>query len=89
VPNLTYLLEVKTMLSETVVEWTQQWKQQGMEIGMKKGEATLLGYLLATRFGALNDEARERLNNASTQQLETWATRIFDAPDLQSVFKLN
>ncbi len=67
----------------------EKGEDKGLVKGLQKGEAFLLGYLLATRFGALNDEARERLNNASTQQLETWATRIFDAPDLQSVFKSN
>jgi len=93
VPNLTDLLEVKTMLSETVIEWTQQWKQQGvqegMEIGLKIGEASILERQIATRFGALNEEVRYRLNNASTRQLETWSTRIFDAPDLESLFNVH
>jgi hypothetical protein len=29
-PEVADLLEIKTMLAESVVEWTQEWKQQGL-----------------------------------------------------------
>ena len=87
------LLEIKTMLAETVIEWTQQWKQQGLEQGLLegeikgelKGEANVLERLLTKRFGPLSDGTRARLKNATAEQLELWADRILDAPTLAAV----
>ena len=36
-PALDDLSEVRHMLSERVIEWTQQWKAEGMDEGIKKG----------------------------------------------------
>ena len=36
-PELGDLLEIKTMLAESVIEWTQDWKQQGIEEGRIQG----------------------------------------------------
>ena len=36
-PEMNDLSEVKSMLSETVVEWTKEWKQEGLEQGLKEG----------------------------------------------------
>lgn len=96
-PNLPYmgeLLEIKTMLAESVKEWTQQWLQQGMQQGMQQGEAKgkaegmhlLLERQLARRFGPLGEEAHRRLAAASIEQLEAWAERIFDAASLDALF---
>ena len=100
--ELSDLLEIKTMLAETVIEWTQQWKQQGLEQGLLegkingeingeikgrlKGEANVLERQLAKRFGPLSDDTRARLKNATAEQLELWADRILDAPTLAAIF---
>ena len=89
-PPMGDLLEVKTMLAETVIEWTQQWKQQGLQQGLlegeAKGEAKVLTRQLIKRFGPLSTEASQRLQTATAEQLELWADRILDATTLAAVF---
>ncbi|MBK1694917.1 transposase [Chromatium weissei] len=36
-PELGDLLEIKTMLAESVLDWTQEWKQQGLLQGLHEG----------------------------------------------------
>ncbi|NEX23888.1 Rpn family recombination-promoting nuclease/putative transposase, partial [Thiorhodococcus mannitoliphagus] len=36
-PAMADLLEVKTMLAESVIEWTEDWKRQGLEEGRRQG----------------------------------------------------
>ena len=36
-PEMGDLMDIKTMLAETVVEWTEQWKQEGLSQGRKEG----------------------------------------------------
>ena len=85
-PEVGDLLEVKTMLAETVMDWTQQWLQQGLEKGRQAEASLLLERQLTKRFGPLAPAVRARLTDASTQQLEDWAERILDAPNLEAVF---
>jgi flagellar biosynthesis/type III secretory pathway protein FliH len=84
------LLEIKTMLAETVIDWTKDWKQQGIEEGrvegFKNGECTLLERQMIKRFGPIDPATRERLHSASPEQLERWAERILDAQSLADVF---
>jgi flagellar biosynthesis/type III secretory pathway protein FliH len=35
--NLNELQEVKSMLAERVIEWTEEWKQQGRQKGFQRG----------------------------------------------------
>lgn len=37
IPQVADLQEVKSMLAERVVEWTEQWKQEGLEKGLQEG----------------------------------------------------
>jgi hypothetical protein len=55
--------------------------------GIQQGEALVLERLLVKRFGVLPDETRQRLAQASTEQLETWIDRLLDAPTLHAVFE--
>ncbi|MFO7641893.1 MAG: DUF4351 domain-containing protein [Candidatus Competibacteraceae bacterium] len=77
VPELNDLEEARIMLSERVVDWTQQWKQEG--------EAALLRRQLARRFGTLPAWADEHLARASIEELETWGDRVLDAATLIEV----
>ena len=50
--NLNELQEVKSLLAERVIEWTQQWEQRAQKLqakGMEKGEASLLLRLMELR----------------------------------------
>ena len=50
---------------------TEAWAE-----GEARGEARLLVKQLTTRYGALNADLRERLENATTDDIELWATRF-------------
>ena len=47
----------------------------------------MLERLLSKRFGPLSDDTRQRLTQATSDQLETWAERLLDAPTLSAVFE--
>ncbi len=80
-PELHDLEEVRTMLTEQVVDWTRQWKQAGRQ----EGEVLLLRRQLIRRFGTLPTWAEERLAQASTEQVETWGDRVLEAASLTEV----
>ena len=61
-------------------------REEGIEIGKAEGEAILLTRLLTKRFGPLSPDTAQRLQTATTEQLELWADRILDAPTLAAVF---
>ena len=48
--------------------------------------STLLTRQLNKRFGPLSIETSQRLQLATSEQLECWADRILDAPTLAAVF---
>jgi hypothetical protein len=60
--------------------------ERGLQQGKLEGEATLLLRQLTKRFGPLNEVTRNRLNNATLEQLELWAEPVLDVPMLEAVF---
>ena len=85
------LTEIQTMLAERVKDWTRSWREEGFKEGIEKGreegEASVLAKLLAQRFGPLPQWARNKLHQATGEQLEVWAERIFDAESLEQFFR--
>ncbi len=89
--------EVRAMLSDILnVELKQtrfyqdvfaEGQQEGRQEGRQEGERLLLGRMLVKRFGALPGWAQQRLQDASTLQLERWSERILDAATLAAVFE--
>jgi len=67
VPQMEDLQEVRSMLAESVMDWTRQWKQEGREEGREELRKTLLRNIEA-RFGPLSDEARLRVEAISSIQ---------------------
>ena len=65
----------------------QQGLQQGMQQGMQQGEVFILKRLLKRRFGELPIQFEQRLNEASTNELENWAEHILSANCLEDVFQ--
>jgi predicted transposase/invertase (TIGR01784 family) len=57
--------------------------------GRTEGEAIILARLLERRFGSLPELDRQRIFAADVRSIERWAERVFDAPDLQSIFDSN
>ena len=67
----------------------QQGMQQGKLEGKLEGQAALLTRLLNKRFGFLSIETSQRLQMATSEQLDLWADRILDAPSLAAVFDVH
>ncbi len=64
----------------------QRGQQEGRAEGRVEGQAELLARLLTKRFGPLSAEIQDRLNQATTDQLERWGERLLDADALDDVF---
>ena len=67
-------------------EGMQKGMQEGMQKGMQKGESAVLLRLLTRRFGPLDSATEQRLQQASSDELEQWADNILDAESLDEVF---
>jgi predicted transposase/invertase (TIGR01784 family) len=64
IPEATDLQEVKSMLAERAMDWTQQWKQEGLEEGLQKALAEVRAVLvreLERRFGPLPEKVRRQV----------------------------
>ncbi|MBI2389795.1 MAG: Rpn family recombination-promoting nuclease/putative transposase [Deltaproteobacteria bacterium] len=60
-------------------------RQEALDDGRAEGQRALLLRQLATRFGALPASAVDRVNRASSRELETWAERVLSAASLEEV----
>jgi predicted transposase YdaD len=67
-------------------EAMQEGRQEGLQKGRKQGEQTLLRKQLVRRFGPLDAETDQRLQQATTDELERWAENLLDAESLAEVF---
>ncbi len=61
--------------------------QKGIEQGMLKGESKLLTKLLTQRFGLLPAWSLQKIEQASSEELEQWGMTLLDADTLEDVFK--
>ena len=59
----------------------------GIEKGRQEGELLLLTRQITLKFGELPTWAQERLEHATTDQLEAWAERILSAESLEALLK--
>jgi predicted transposase/invertase (TIGR01784 family) len=101
IPQVTDLQEVKSMLAERVVEWTEQWKHEGLEKGLEQGRkegrieerrealqkarGVLLGEL-ERRFGPLPEEVRRRVDAIeSVEEITLLGFRAGAAPSLTAL----
>jgi hypothetical protein len=73
--------------AEGRAEGKAEGEAKGKAEGRAEGEATILVRLLERRFGAVPVAVRQRIFAADVGAIEAWAERVFDAPDLQSVFE--
>ncbi|WP_397475871.1 Rpn family recombination-promoting nuclease/putative transposase [Pusillimonas sp.] len=86
IPKFDDLLEIKDMLTEHSRSWTHQWKMEGLKEGLHEGQAAIVRNLLTHRFGPLPSSIQQRLDKASSEQLEAWALNLLDASALEEVF---
>lgn len=101
--NLNELQEVKSMLAERVIEWTEEWEQQGMQKGFERGiekgiqqgrqegrqegEASLLLRLMERRFGSVDAAIRHSLLNADAETLLRWGDKVLSAASAEEVLR--
>jgi len=93
-PELNDLEEIRIMLTERVLDWTQQWKQEGRQEGLQEGrqegrqeglrsERRMLLRLIRRRFGetaaARSTPLLERI--AQPPVLEDLFENLLDCPD--------
>ena len=61
----------------------ETWRAEGMA----KGVAKMLRIGLERRFGELPPETEARIDAATSEELEIWGARAFDAGTLDEVFE--
>jgi predicted transposase YdaD len=95
------IMEADNMLADRIEGWFEEAERKGLESGMRKGmaqgieqgmqqgmqqgESRLFRRLLERRFGPLPEWVEQRLQDASTEQLEQWAESLLDADSLEAV----
>ncbi len=83
------LQEVKSMLAESVMEWTDQWKQEGRQEGQEDALEKARGVLvrdLERRFGLLPDKVRRRVDAiASIEDLTEFVLQAGAATSLDTL----
>jgi hypothetical protein len=70
---------------EGILAGRQEGRQEGMQAGRQEGEATMLCRQLTRRFRPLSEEERARIMTATSDQLEDWGLRVFDASSIEEV----
>lgn len=75
-------------LEEGKLVGLEEGKLAGLEEGERKGRRTFLERQLRKRFTTDVDDPhiQEKLQAATTEQLDTWAERIIDAESIEQVF---
>ena len=71
---------------EGMQEGEQVGVQKGRQEGKQEGEMLILQRLLAKRFGAIPADKISLISNASVEDIERWADRVFDAEQLSDIF---
>ena len=61
-------------------------RNQGIQQGIRQGGSNLLRSLLIGAFGTLPPEVESRLEQASPDEVEHWASRFKDAGSLEEIF---
>lgn len=91
-PELDDLQELTVMLSQRIEQWAEAYlatgEQRGLEKGVLRGEARMLGRVLAHRFGVLPAWVEQRLGEATEAQLAAWSASMLEADTLSQVFDL-
>lgn len=82
VPVLTSLQEVKTMLSEQGMNWTQEWKEQGRQEALDAIRPAVLAQA-EQRFGPLSPDVRRWIETIdSTEEIARMIYRMLSAASL-------
>ena len=80
------LQEIKVMFGDRLELWAEGIKAEAKVEGKQEGEMLILQRLLAKRFGAIPADKISLISNASIEDIERWADRVFDAKQLSDIF---
>lgn len=90
-PEIDTLRGVSSMLAETVQGWYKKAEEKGEKIGEKKGEikgkTKSLVFMLETRFGQLNQNQYEIINDLTDKIVMKAMAYLFQARSLDEMFK--
>jgi hypothetical protein len=86
IPDLVNLEDFRTMLLESVEEWSHEIEEKGMQRGLEEGRREVLLHQLEVRFGSLDDRTRAEVAAADPQHLMEWLERVLTAERLADVF---
>ena len=93
------LQEMHSMLAERVKQWQREYQEkglreglregleQGLEQGLRRGQELLLLRQIQRRFGEVGPETRQRIEQATSAELEQWADNVLDARNLEELFR--
>ena len=65
----------------------EEGREEGLQIGNHRGLSKALLRLITRRFGAPDDKTLQRIESASSDQLEQWTDNFVDAGTLEDIFK--
>ena len=96
-PRFETLEEVRVSLLQRADKWTQQWLDEGREEGLEKGReegnrlgmAKVLKQQLQHRFGDLPNWAKDTVDRADVDTLQSWAFRVLEATTLEDALQEN
>lgn len=71
---------------EYVSEFARKFVAEGRKEGIEEGEKKLLVKQLDRKFGELSAEVRERIEGASSEQVDLWGERVLTAQSIDQVF---
>ena len=78
--NLNELQEVRSMLAERVIEWTEEWEQQGLQESRQEECISLVTRLLIRKFGIHPElgPSLVQLQTLPVEKLQDLAEEMFD-----------
>ena len=93
VSEIRDLMEIRSMLSETIQMWKMEFREEGLKEGrseglregLREGQARFLLHVLRKRFGELPDWVQPCVLQASQEQIEAWAERVLDVRSLDAL----
>lgn len=63
------------------ISFVREWLEESEQKGEQKGKRSLLLALLTKKFGALNSELQDQINQLSDAKLDNLSLAIFDLRD--------
>ncbi len=78
---------IQQIETEQNMQYVTSIERRALKRGFQQGEARLLRRQLVQRHGALPTSVDQRLEKASTEEIERWADRLLTAKTLDEIFK--